>query len=60
MDVAIAKHIHLKDCTEHEERKLSEIQDPIYSDDQITVIEDRIKKLRDELNQRNEEIDMKK
>ena len=37
---------------------LSETQDPTYSDDQITMIEDRIEKLRDELNERNEEIDI--
>ena len=30
--------------TEHEERKLNEIQDPTYSDDQRNMIEDRIKK----------------
>ena len=56
LKVEIAKRIDLKGPTEHEERKLSEVQDPIYSDDQITMIEDRIKKLRDELNERNEEI----
>ena len=33
LKVAIAKHIDLKGRTEHEERKLSEIQDPTYSDD---------------------------
>ena len=40
--------------------KLSEIQGPTYADDQITMIEDRIKKLRDKLNERNEEIDIVK
>ena len=34
------------------------IQDPSYSDDQRKRIEDRIKTLRDELNERNEEIDI--
>ena len=41
-------------------RKLSEIQDPTYSDDQRNMIEDRIKRLRDELNERNKEIDILK
>ena len=39
-------------------KKLSEEQKPTYSDDQITMIENRIKELRDELNQRGEEIDI--
>ena len=34
LNVAIAKHVDLKDRIEHEERKLNEIQDPTYSDDQ--------------------------
>ena len=42
------------------ERKLSEVQDPAYSDDQRHMIEGRIKRLRDELNERNEEIDILK
>ena len=54
--VAIAKHVNLKARIEHEERKLSEVQDPAYSDDQRDMIEGRIKRLRDELNERNEEI----
>ena len=33
---------------------------PTYSDDWITMIENRIKELRDELNQRDEEIDILK
>ena len=33
--------------------KLSEIQDPSYSDDQRHMIEDLLKKLRDKLNERN-------
>ena len=41
-------------------KKLSEIEDPTYSDDQRNVIEDRIKKLRDELNLRNKKIDILK
>ena len=39
LKVAVAKHI------EHEERKLNEIQDPAYSDEQRNRIEDRIKNL---------------
>ena len=45
LEVAIAKRIDLKDRIKHEERKLSEIQDPTYSDDQRNMIEDRIKNL---------------
>ena len=60
LKVAIAKCVNLKSRTEHEERKLSEVQDPTYSDDQINMIEDRIKKLRDELDERNKEIDILK
>ena len=56
LKVAIAKRIDLEGHIEREENQLSEIQDPTYSDDQITMIEDRIKKLRDELTERNEEI----
>ena len=56
LKVAIAKPVDLKARIEHEERKLNEIQDPSYSDDQRNMIEDRIKKLRDELNERNKEI----
>ena len=36
------------------------LQDPKYSDDQIGMIENRIKKLRDELTERNKEIDILK
>ena len=43
LKVAIAKCVDLKARTKHEERKLSEIQKPTYSDDQIMMIEDRIK-----------------
>ena len=60
LKVAIAKCINLEDHIKHEERKLNEIQDPIYSDDQRNMIEGRIKKLRDELNERNEQIDILK
>ena len=45
LNVAIAKRVDLKDHIEHEERKLNEIQDPTYSDDQRNMIEDRIKSL---------------
>ena len=60
MKVAIAKRVDLNARIEHEERKLSEVQDPAYSDDQRDMIEGRIKRLRDELNERNEEIDILK
>ena len=60
LKVAIAKRVELEDRTKHEENKLNEIQDPIYSDDQRKMVEDRIKKLRDELNERNEEINILK
>ena len=60
MKVAIAKRVDLEGRIKHEERKLNEIQDPTYSDDQRNMIEDRIKKLRDELNERNEQIDILK
>ena len=60
LKVAIAKRVDLNARTEHEERKLSEVQDPAYSDDQRDMIEGRIKRLIDELNERNEEIDILK
>ena len=44
----------------HEERKLNEIQDPKYSDDQRDMIEGGINKLRGELTERNKEIDILK
>ena len=56
MKVAIVKRVDLKARIEHEERKLNEIQDPTYSDDQRNMNEDRIKKLRDKFNERNKEI----
>ena len=58
LKVAIAKHMDLEGRTEREERKLNEIQDPTYSDDHRNMTEDRMKKLRDELNERNKEIDI--
>ena len=60
LKVAIAKCIDLEGRIKHEGRKLNEIQGPIYSDDQRKMVEDRIKKLRDELNERNEEINILK
>ena len=53
LKAAIAKRINLEGRIEHEERKLNEIQDPTYSDNQRNMIEDRIKIFRDELNERN-------
>ena len=44
LKVAIAKRIDIKGLIEHEERKLNEIQNPTYSDDQRNITEDRIKK----------------
>ena len=60
MKVAIAKRVDLEAHMKLEERKLSEVQDPKYSDDQISMIEDRLRKLRDELTERNKEIDILK
>ena len=60
LKVAIAKRIDLEGRIKHEERKLNEIQDPIYSDDQRKMVKDRINKLRGELTERNEEIDILK
>ena len=60
LKVAIAKCVDLKARNEDEERKLSEERGPTYSDDQRNIIEDRTKKLRDELNERNYEIDILK
>ena len=60
LKVAIAKRIDLEGRIKHEERKLNEIQDPIYSDDQRKMVEDRIKRLRGELTERNKEIDILK
>ena len=60
LKVAIAKRIDLEGHIKHEERKLNEIQDPKYSDNQRDMIEDRINKLRGELTERNKEIDILK
>ena len=60
LKVAIAKRINLEGHLKLEERKLSEVQDPKYSDDQISMIEDRLRKLRGELTERNKEIDILK
>ena len=45
LKAAVAKRIELEGRIEHEERKLNEIQDPTHSDDQRSMIEDRIKNL---------------
>ena len=60
LKVAIAKRVDLNARIEHEERKLSEVQDPAYSDGQRDMIEGRIKRLRGELTERNKEIDILK
>ena len=60
LKVAIAKRVDLEAPIKHEERKLNEIQDPKYSDDLRNRIEDRIRKLRGELTERNKEIDILK
>ena len=60
LKVAIAKPIDLEGHIKLEERKLSEVQDPKCSDDQISMIEDRLRKLRGELTERNKEIDILK
>ena len=60
LKVAIAKRIDLEDRIKHDERKLNEIRDPKYSDDQRDMIEGRINKLRGELTERNKEIDILK
>ena len=54
------KRIDLESRIKHEERKLNEIQDPKYSDDQTDMIEGRINELRGELTERNKEIDILK
>ena len=60
LKIAIAKRVDLNARIEHEEQKLSEVQDPAYSDDQRDMIEGRIKRLRGELTERNKEIDILK
>ena len=60
LKVTIAKRIDIEGWIENKERKLNEIQDPSYSDDQRNMIEDRIRTLRGGLTERNEEIDILK
>ena len=60
LKVAIAKRVDLEGRLKHEERKLNEIQDPKYSDDQRDMIEGKLRKLRGELTERNKEIDILK
>ena len=60
LEVATAKRIDLEGPIKLEERKLNEIQDPKYSDDQRDMIEGRIRKLGVELTERNREIDILK
>ena len=60
LKVATAKRIDLDGRIKLEERKLDEIQDLKYSDDQRDMIEGRINKLRGELTERNKEIDILK
>ena len=60
LKAVIAKRIDLEGRIKLEERKLNEIQDPEYSDDQRDMIKGRINKLRGELNERNKEIDILK
>ena len=60
LKVAIAKRVELEDRIKHEEDKLNEIQGLNYSDDQRKMVEDRIIKLRDELYERNQEINILK
>ena len=60
LKVTIAKLIDLEGRIKHKERKLNEIQDPKYSDDQRDMIEGRINRLRGELTERNKEIDILK
>ena len=60
LKVANAKRIDLEGHIKLEERKLSEVQDPKYSDDQRDMIEGRLRKLRGELTERNKEIDILK
>ena len=60
LKVAIAKRVDLNARIEHEERKLSAVQDPKCSDDQRDMIEGRINKLGGELTERNKEIDILK
>ena len=58
MKVAIAKCVDLEGRIKHKESKINEIRGPTYSDNLRNRIEDKIKRLRDELNERNKEIDI--
>ena len=60
LKVAIANRVDLKARIKHEERKLNEIQDPKYSDDQRDMTEGRLRKLIGELTERNKEADILK
>ena len=60
LKVAIAKRVELEGHIGCKERKINEIQDPANSDNQRNMIEDRTKRLRDELNEKNKEIDILK
>ena len=60
LKVAIAKRVELENRIKYEDRKLNEIQDSSYSDNQRNMIEGRIKRLRTELDERNKEIDILK
>ena len=60
LKVAIAKRVDLEAHIKQEERKLNKIQDPTYLADQRNIIEDRIRKLRGKLTERNKEIDILK
>ena len=60
LKVSIAKHVDLEARIKHEESKLNEIQGPTYSDDLRNRIEDRIGKFRDDMTERNKEIDILK
>ena len=60
LKIAIAKRVDFEGRIKHEKRKLNEIQDPKYSDDQRDMIKGRIGKLRGELTERNKEIDILK
>ena len=60
LKVRIAKCINLEGHIKCKESKLNEIQGPTYSDNLRNRIEDRIKKLKGELTEKNEEIDILK
>ena len=60
LKVAIAKRVDLEAHIKLEQSKLNEIQGPTYTDDLRNRIEDRLRKLRGELTERNKEIDILK